>query len=92
MKEIEVGTRIIYVSASGFLSWTPTSSSTRRGRATTKPSATAHSISSPVLDCALFLAGPASHHIRMSATVTQLPGNNGEDWAWDGTYSFNPRD
>ena len=31
-------------------------------------------------------------HIRLSANVTQLPGNNGEDWAWDGTYSFDPRD
>ena len=31
-------------------------------------------------------------HIQLSANVTQLPGNNGEDWAWDGTYSFNPRD
>ena len=37
------------------------------------------------------LAGKFTH-IRLSVNVTQLPGNNGEDWAWDGTYSFDPRD
>ena len=93
VKEIEVGTRIVYVSGLVFPQLDTDIVLDLPGPGNNK--AFGHCILNLVTSlgrCTLSGGTGKFTHIQLSANVTQLPGNNGEDWAWDGTYSFNPRD
>ncbi len=90
VKEIEVGTRIVYLSAAGF----PVLDSDivlNPGPGNNKAfgHCTLNQVTSLGL-CTLSGGTGKFTHFRMSANVTQLAGV--ENWAWDGTYTFNPRD
>ena len=93
VKEIEVGTRIVYASDLVFPQLDTDIVLDPPGPGNNKAfgQCTLNLISS-LGQCTLSGGTGKFTHIRFSVNVTQLPGNNGEDWAWDGNYSFNPRD
>ena len=72
--------------------WTVTSSSTRRGPATTGRSATARSLR-PVRRCTFSGGTGKFTHFQATAAVSlPLGGPGGPNFSWTGTYSFSPRD
>jgi hypothetical protein len=95
LKEIEVGTRIIYVS--------PLAYPLLDTRIILAPPGPGNN--KAFGDCTLDLITSRGRctldggtgtftHILLSANVTHLPEtdeNHGNDWAWEGTYTFNPR-
>ena len=90
VKEIEVDTRIIYLSALNFplldtdvvLDPPGPGNNQAFGHCTL-------SLVSNLGRCTLTGGTGKFTHIYLDARVTHLSGN---DWAWDGTYTFNPRD
>ena len=92
VKEIEVGSRIIYLSDLTFpvldtdviLDLPGPGNNKAFGHCTLD-------LSTELGVCTLAGGTGKFTNIQMTANVTHLKGNNGNDWAWDGTYSFNPR-
>jgi len=93
VKEIEVGTRIIYTSALVYPQLDTDVVLDPPGPGNNK--AFGHCTLNLVTNLGLCtLSGGTGKftHIQLSANVTHLSGNDGKDWAWEGTYTFNPRD